>query len=55
MNFQDIGPAELLFIAKWYALPIGAVLACAVWLLRMRRTQREHAARLRALEQRAER
>ena len=55
MNFQDIGPAELLFLAKWYVLPIGAVLACAVWLLRMRRTQREQAARIRALEQRAER
>lgn len=55
MNFQDIGPAELLFIAKWYALPFGVVLACAVWLLRMRRTQRELAARLRALEERAQR
>lgn len=54
MNFQDIGPAELLFIAKWYALPFGAVLAFAVWLVRMRRTQREHAARLRALEQQPE-
>lgn len=55
MNFEDIGPVELLLIAKWYALPIGAVLAIAVWLVRTRRTQREHAARLRALEQRAER
>ena len=55
MSFQDIGAAELLFIAKWYALPIGAVLAYTWWLLRMRRTQRAHAARLQALEQRPER
>ena len=54
MNFQDIGPAELLFIAKWYALPVGAVLTCAAWMLRLRRTQREHAARLRELERRPE-
>ena len=54
MNFQDIGPAELLFIAKWYALPVGAVLAGAVWMLRLRRTQREHEARLRELGGRPE-